>query len=90
MDATVKVNHKAPALEGWPVHKPSRGKLLVQIMKKLVAAGNDARIGAIIAKLAEVDGLAHCQNAQRSMQCRILWRGSHTTNREGAACRTTR
>jgi hypothetical protein len=31
------------------------GTLLLQIMKKLVAAGNDARIGAIITKLAEVD-----------------------------------
>jgi hypothetical protein len=47
--------------------------LLVQIMKKLVAAGNNARIGAIIAKLAEVGWtgtLAECSTCpkQRAVQ----------------------
>lgn len=76
-----------------PVHQPSRNMLLVQIMKKLVAAGNDARIGAIIAKLAEVDGPAHWQNArcvQHHAVQHAVWRSSHTATLGRAVCRTTR
>ena len=46
--------------------------LLLQIMKKLVAAGNDARIGAIITKLAEVDAIiSMAAGMQQAARCKI-------------------